>query len=134
MVQRCVEYLECPHPVLGCRASSAAAVGMEGAFKVLRDGRGRGAKWECKRRRRHLGAGAIAAVGKAALGDRLFDRHLPRAAIATGKGMATHEQQVEDQDRETEGIVIGRPPHITEIAAQKLGRREQFDADPTGEA
>jgi hypothetical protein len=57
------------------------------------------------------------AVGEAALGDRPLDRHFALADVAPGEGVPPHEQQVENQDGQTEGIVVGRPTRGAERLA-----------------
>jgi hypothetical protein len=47
-------------------------------------------------------------------------------------GVPAHEEQVEDQHREAEAIVLGSAGHALEPLALQLGGREQGDAYPTG--
>src|SRR5262245_12520867 len=80
-------------------------------------------------RRLHLRKLAVRAIGKSELLDGGFDRHIPAARIAACKGMAPHEQQMEDQDGKTEVVVVGCPNNSVEGASLQLRRGEGGDTD-----
>ena len=68
------------------------------------------------RRRLHLRELAVRAIGKSELPDGGLARHVSVAQIAACEGMTPHEEQVEDQDGETEVVVVGRPNNSVEGA------------------
>jgi hypothetical protein len=71
----------------------------------------------------------IRAIRKAELGDGFVGRHLTRSGITANEGMATHEEQMKEQDRETEGIVIVGTNYSPERLALELGRGKERLSD-----
>ena len=65
------------------------------------------------RRRLHLRELAVRAIGKSELLDGCLDGHVSTAQKAACEGMTPHEEQMEDQDGETEVVVVGRPNNST---------------------
>jgi hypothetical protein len=61
-------------------------------------------------------------------------RVLSETEVPAVEGVTAHEQQVEEQDGETEGVVVGRAADGAEVMAEKLWRGEQFDPDAAWEA
>jgi len=60
---------------------------------------------------------AVSAIGKSELLDCHLNRHVSAAQIAASEGMTPHEEQMEDQDGETEVVVVGRPNNSMEGAS-----------------
>ena len=91
-----------------------------------------------RHRRRHglsVGArrrsirGGVPSVGEPELPDRPLDRHLASPQVAAGEGMPAHEQQLEDQHRQTEIVVVLRAHRRRQRRSLQLRRREGRDAD-----
>jgi len=72
-----------------------------------------------------------ARVCEAVLGDGIDERQVSPLRYA-GMGVATEEQELEDQDCQPERIVIDRPECAVQAFALQFGRRELRDADATG--
>ena len=69
---------------------------------------------------------------EAAFGDRSFDRQVACSAIATGKRMSADEEQVENQRRQPEAIVVHRSDHVAQPLALQFGRRKVGRTDRAG--
>ena len=78
--------------------------------------------------------GGALAVDESALGDRLFHRQLARPVIGAGERMAAQHQELKDQDREAEGVVVWRPDHPPKSRqVLELRRLVRHDPDLAGE-
>jgi len=122
--ERRLEATERIDPRLGIWPADLVSIGMEGMLEKLRDRRTRRVhRWSVGRWCHPRPAG-VAAVGKAALGNRPLDWHVALVEIAAGKGMPAHEQQVKNQDGKAEGIMVGRARRGAERRPEQLGRHE----------
>ena len=54
--------------------------------------------------------GSVLTEGKAVVANGAFNGHIALAPVTSGKRVATHEQQVETQQRQTKGVVIRAAP------------------------
>src|SRR5262249_2473407 len=72
---------------------------------------------------------AVHAIGKSELLDGGLDRHVSAAQIAACEGMTPHEEQMEDQNGETEVVVVGRPNNSVERTSLQFRWGEGGDAD-----
>src|SRR5262249_50441584 len=80
-------------------------------------------------RRLHLRKLALRAIGKSELLDGGLDGHVAAAQIAACEGMTPHEEQMEDQDGETEIVVVGRPNNSVEGASLQFRWGEGGDTN-----
>src|SRR5262245_6625833 len=80
-------------------------------------------------RRLQLGELTVRAISKSELLDGGLDRHVAAAQIAAGEGMTPHEEQMEDQDGETEVVVVTRPNNSVEGTSLQLRWGEGGNTD-----
>jgi hypothetical protein len=84
------------------------------------------------RGRKHLARRGAPAVRESVLTNGPVRGHVTASGELSVKGMSPHEQQVEDQDRQTEGIMVGSPQDAIETDAMKFGWSEIRHANYTG--
>src|SRR5262245_24171856 len=107
---------------------------MESLLEEFRYRRADGGHRRCEGRGRHLRARGIAAVGKAALGDRALDRHVAAAKVTSGERVTAHEEEVENENRQPEMIVVSGAPCGTKRSSEQFRRDEQLGADEARKA
>ncbi len=75
------------------------------------------------RGRLHQCALSVGRNGKAEFPDRLFDRHVASTKKFPRKGMATHEEQMENKHGEAKIVMVGCANDVIEFFFLQLRRR-----------
>ena len=126
------ELLQRPQPVVGAGTALGQLGRGKGALEQVGDRGRQGGERQGVRRRFHLPGDGVAAKGEAAFADGPLDGHVALAPVAAGEGVAAHEQQVEAQQGQAEGVVIRRAPQPVERLALQFRRGELRHADIAG--